>query len=127
MNIAIACITAAALLPVACAGIAKGGAFGVRENHEPRAWLARQTGYRARAHAAQQNSWEAFPVFAAAVLAALWADASVQAVDGLALAFVVLRAAFIACYLTDRATLRSLVWVLGYAACLALFGLALGA
>lgn len=127
MNIALACVTAAALLPPACAGIAKAGAFGARENRDPRAWLARQTGYRARAHAAQQNSWEAFPVFAAAVLAALWAGVPAHTVDELALGFVVLRLAFIACYLADRATLRSLVWALGYAACLALFGLALSA
>lgn len=56
----------AGVLPVACAGIAKLG-FKEYDNHNPRAWLAKQTGFRARSNAAQSNNFEAFPFFAAGV------------------------------------------------------------
>ncbi len=42
-------------------------------------------------------------------------------VDGLAVAFVVLRIAYIAFYVTDRATLRSLAWALALVVNLLLF------
>jgi predicted alpha/beta hydrolase family esterase len=40
------------------------------DNHDPRAWLARQTDWRARANAAQANSFEALPFFMGAVIIA---------------------------------------------------------
>ena len=51
------CVLVAALLPIICAGIAKSGMFskprreGGYDNLDPREWLARQTGWRARARA----------------------------------------------------------------------------
>lgn len=38
--------------------------------HAPRAWLAEQEGFRARANAAQQNLFEVFPFFAVGVILA---------------------------------------------------------
>jgi uncharacterized MAPEG superfamily protein len=70
------CILVAALLPLLCAWIAKWGTFrvprsqGGYDNTDPRAWLARQEGWRARANAAQANSFEGLPFFIGAVLAA---------------------------------------------------------
>lgn len=116
----------AGVLPVACAGIAKLG-FKHYDNHNPRAWLARQTGFRARANAAQSNSFEAFPFFAAGVLLALLAGVDHANIDALSIAFIVARIAYIACYVADKATLRSIVWAIGYGCVIALFVLAIQA
>ena len=121
MTLALWCLLVASLLPIACAGIAKWGFAGF-DNRRPREWLARQEGWRARAHAAQQNSWEALAVFAAAVLTAHVAGAPQAAVDALAVGFVAARLAYIACYLADRSTLRSTVWLIGLGLSIALFG-----
>jgi len=116
MTIAHFCILLAALLPIFCAGIAKAGAFGRPgsqggyDNHDPRAWLARQTGYRARANAAQANSFEALPLFIGAVLVAQQTMARQPLVDGLAVAFIVLRVAYIGLYVADLHVARTLVW-----------------
>jgi uncharacterized MAPEG superfamily protein len=120
VTVALWCLMVAALLPVLCAGISKWGFQGF-DNRNPREWLARQQGWRARAHAAQQNSWEAFAVFTAAVLTAHVAGAPQGRVDVLALAFIAVRLVYIACYVGDRASLRSGVWLAGLALCIALF------
>ncbi len=106
------CLLVAGLLPVLCAGIDKAGLKGY-DNHNPRAWLAQVTGYRARANAAQANSFEAFPFFVSGVLLALHAGVDPARVDALALAFVLARLGYIACYLANLATLRSIVWTVG--------------
>ncbi|MCU0967732.1 MAG: MAPEG family protein [Rubrivivax sp.] len=126
MTLAYACILVAALLPIVCAGIAKSGMFGVPrseggyDNHDPRAWLARQTGFRARANAAQANSFEALPFFVGAVIVAHVTGGRQGLVDALAVAFIALRVAYIALYLADRDLGRSIVWMLGFASCIAL-------
>ena len=131
MKLAYLCILVACLLPIVCAGIAKSGSFGRPrsqggyDNHDPRAWLARQQGHRARANAAQANSFEALPAFIAGVLVAQQAGVAAATVNALALAFVVLRVAYIALYVADRAAARSIVWMLGLGVCVALFVLAL--
>lgn len=127
MNVAHVCMLIAGLLPLACAGIAKAGRFGVPraeggyDNRQPRDWLAAQSGWRARANAAQANSFEALPLFLAGVLVAQQAGARAAVVDGLAVAFVALRCVYIACYLADRDLLRSVVWALALGCNVALF------
>jgi uncharacterized MAPEG superfamily protein len=127
MTLADACILVACLLPIACAGMAKSRGFGKPrreggfDNHDPRAWLAHLQGWQARAHAAQLNSFEALPIFIAGVLVAQRLHAPQAIVNGLAVAFVVLRVGFIGAYLADRANLRSLLWSLGLSCCVALF------
>lgn len=109
-------VLVAALLPIVCAGIAKGGSFGKSvgsggyDNHDPRAWLGRQRDWRGRANAAQANSFEALPFFIGAVVLALQLGAEPARVDLLAAIFVVLRIAYIGLYVADRAALRTLVW-----------------
>lgn len=120
MTLALWCLLVAALLPIACAGIAKWGFQGF-DNNNPREWLARQQGWRARAHAAQLNSWEALAIFSAAVLTAHVAHAPQGTVDALALGFIVARLAYVACYLADQASLRSVVWMVGLGLSIALF------
>jgi uncharacterized MAPEG superfamily protein len=127
MTIAHFCLLVACVLPIVCAGIAKAGTFttpprdGGYDNRDPRAWLARQTGRRARANAAQANSFEALPLFIAAVLVAQQAEAAQGLVNLLAVAFVLLRVAYIALYVSNRAAARSLVWIAGFGVCIALF------
>lgn len=127
MTTADICLLAACVLPIACTAIAKWGAFGKSpreggyDNRDPRAWLARQEGYRARANAAQANSFEALPLFIAAVLVAQQAGAVQGLVDTLAVVFVLLRVAYIAMYVGDRAALRSVVWIAAFGVCVAIF------
>lgn len=119
MTVALWCVLAAGLLPYVAAGIAKAGAG--YDNHDPRGWLARQHGFRSRANAAQANAFEALPLFAAAVLTAHLLHGPQRAADALALGFVGMRVLHLACYLADRAALRSLSWLGGMACVLALF------
>jgi uncharacterized MAPEG superfamily protein len=105
-----------ALLPIVCAGLAKWGAFGKPrrdggfDNHLPRAWLARQTDWRARANAAQANSFEALPLFMGAVIIAHQLGAPQTRLDVLAFVFVVLRLTYILLYVADMASARTIVW-----------------
>jgi uncharacterized MAPEG superfamily protein len=126
MKISLLMVLVAGLLPVLCAGMAKAGFKGY-DNRNPRAWLQGQSGWRARADAAQNNSLEAFPFFAAAVLACLHTGVDAALVDAMAVVFVLLRLAYIACYVTDRAGPRSLVWTVGHGVIVALFVLAVRA
>lgn len=115
------CVLAAALMPIVCAGIAKRTGFGKPrrdggyDNHAPREWLAKQTGLPARANAAQGNCFEALPLFIGAVAIALPAGAPVERVQWLAIAWVLLRAVYVGCYLADRQLARSAVWALALA------------
>jgi uncharacterized MAPEG superfamily protein len=127
MTIAEVCILVACLLPLVCAWVAKWKGFGKPrreggfDNHNPRQWLANVQGWQARANAAQLNSFEALPLFIAGVLIAERMHASQPLVDGLALVFVAARVGYIAAYLADRANLRSMLWALGFAACITMF------
>lgn len=107
------CVLIAALLPMVCALLSKRGAFRRGDNADPRSWLDRQTGWRARANAAQANSFEALPFFIGAVVIAHQLGAPQTPLDMLALAFVLLRIGFIALYVGGMPTVRSLVWSAG--------------
>jgi uncharacterized MAPEG superfamily protein len=113
------CVLAAGLLPYVATVTAKGGAR--FDNRQPRDWLARQSGWRARAHAAQLNAFEAFPLFAVAVLVAHQVGAPQARVDALALAFVAARVVYLVAYVADLAWLRSLVWMAGIGCAVAIF------
>lgn len=127
MTIADGCILVSCLLPVLCAGAAKSPGFGKPrreggfDNNNPRQWLAKQQGWQARAHAAQQNSFEALPVFIAGVLIAQQLQASQRLIDNLALLFVAARIGYIGAYIADQAALRSTLWIVGLGTCIALF------
>jgi len=123
MTIALWCVFIAGVLPYICAGMAKWG-FQNFDNHNPRQWLASQTGFRARANVAQHNSFEAFPFFAVAVIVASIIGVDLGIIDVIAIIFIVARIGFIACYLTDKATLRTVFWTVGIFSIFALFILA---
>ena len=120
MTIAYWCVLFMGLFPYVAAGIAKKGFEGY-DNGMPRQWLAKQTGFRARANAAQANLFESLPLFFAAVIIASVANAPQNRIDLLALGFVVARITYLICYIADWPTTRSIVWTLGIACVVAIF------
>ncbi len=126
MSIAIICVILAGFLPIIAAGIAKFGptenaSIDPYDNRQPREWLAKQTGLRARANAAQANTFESLPFFYAAIAIAMILQAPQARIDVLAIAYLLARVAYIACYVMDWANLRTLVWLIGFACTVALF------
>lgn len=120
MNIPVASLLVAGVLPVCSTAIAKWG-FSQFDNHNPREWLARQTGFRARANAAQHNAFEAFPFFAAAVVLGLVLQLDAAVLDRYCLVFVAARVLYLAAYVADFAAFRTLCWLTGYASCIAIY------
>ena len=120
MTIAYWCVLLMGLLPIVAAGIAKKG-FDGYNNSAPRQWLAKQTGFRARANAAQANLFESLPFFFAAIIIAAMANAPQDRVDLLALGFVLARITYLACYIADWPTTRSIVWLAGLVCVVAIF------
>ena len=110
------CVLAAALLPLACAYLAKYQSFGKPrsqggyDNNAPREWMARQEGWKARANAAQANTFEALPFFFAAVIIAHQLGAPQARVDILALLFITLRIIYVAMYVAGLPKTRSAIW-----------------
>ena len=121
MHISYWCVLIAALLPFAFTAIAKAIDRRHFNNRTPRQFQAQLSGVALRAHWAHLNSLEAFPPFAAGVLVAQQLGAAQGRIDALAIAFVILRLAYGACYLADVATLRSIVWAAGLGCTIALF------
>jgi len=120
MTTAFWCVLVAGFLPYLATLTAKIG--GQRfDNRNPRDWLDAQAGFRKRANAAQHNSFEAFPLFAAAVIIAHIAGAPQARIDLLAVIFVVARLCYVGCYVADLATLRSLAWFVGIGSAVAIF------
>ena len=121
------CVLVAVLLPYACSYLAKFRDFGKPrsaggyDNQDPRAWLARQEGWKARANAAQANSFEALPFFFGAVLIAHQVGAPQTRLDILAVLFVTLRIIYIVMYVAGLSTTRSAIWALAFLANLGIF------
>ena len=121
------CVLVAVLLPLACSWLAKSRGFGKPrrqggfDNAAPRAWLARQEGWQARADAAQANSFEALPFFIGAVIIAHQLGAPQTRLDILAVLFVTLRIIYIAMYVAGLPRTRSAIWTLAFVANLAIF------
>ncbi len=114
------CLLVAALLPIVCAWIAKSGMLGKPpvqggyDNSDPRAWLSRQADWRARANAAQANSFESLPFFIGAVIIAHQLGARQTWLDLLAMLFVMLRMFYIMMYVSNMPMARSAVWAAAF-------------
>ncbi len=127
MTIANTCVLIAAFLPIATVGMAKASTARQRrsqggyDNNHPRDWTAKLSGWQARAAAAQNNGFEALPLFVFAVLAAQMAQLDQARTDHLAIAFIATRLVYTAIYLANQATLRSLVWFVAQAIAVAIF------
>lgn len=129
MSIANWCVVVACVLPVLTAGIAKASKArlpkksGGYDNKNPRDWASQLSGWQARAIAAQNNGFEALPLFIAAVVLAQQAHVEQGRIDTLAIMFVAIRVVYVATYVMNLGTLRSLVWTAGFATCVAMIAM----
>lgn len=117
MTIAFWCVFAAGVMPYVLAVLSKRGR--AYDNANPR--LPIPGGWQQRANWAQQNAWEAFAPFAAAVLIAHWVKAPQATVDTLALVFIGLRIGHGVAYIANRPTLRSLLFFGGIGCVIGLY------
>lgn len=120
MTLALWCILAAALLPTIFSGIAK-SQMKLQHNSAPREFTATLEGSRKRARWAEQNSYESFPPFAAAVLVAHITEADPETANILAITYIVARSLYGTFYISDNDYLRSLAWGLGVCCIIGLF------
>lgn len=127
MTIANWCVLIACILPVITIGFAKAAGSrsspkeGGYNNNRPRDWEATLTGWQKRAVAAQNNGFEALPLFIAAVVLAQQAHGDQGRIDMLAMAFIAIRIAYVAAYITNRGMIRSLIWTAGVGVSVAIF------
>lgn len=106
-------ILIACLMPYVFTILAKiTGGFSIKDNQNPREFLAKTSGLAARANAVQQNSFESLPLFIAAVLMAEYMVISQDLIMMLGIAYLVLRVIYGICYLANLSTLRSIIWFL---------------
>ena len=124
LTIAYWCVFVACGLPYLAAWIAKAGAFGPRDNVNPRDWAAKQNGWRARANSAQANTFEGLPFFIGAVIIAHQLGVNQARLDMLAAAYVVLRVIYLAIYIKGLGGVRSAVWALAFLVNIAILFLA---
>lgn len=128
MTTAYLCVLGGALMPIFWTLIAKVGGprrMPMQANAAPREFLATLSGHQKRADYAQQNAFEAFPAFAAAVIISHLAGAPQASIDLLALIWIAARLAHGICYVADWASLRSLVYFVGMGCVIGLFVIAL--
>ncbi|HET9469480.1 MAG TPA: MAPEG family protein, partial [Usitatibacter sp.] len=85
------------------------------DNSNPRDPAFYEPGIRSRALGAHINGMETFPFFAAAVLVAEFRLAPQPWIDGLAIAFLGTRLLFVAAYVGNWPTTRTLLWNCGFA------------
>lgn len=129
MNVLILCLMVAAILPY----LAKLPIIlEIRknklryDNHHPRHQQSQLTGLGARAVAGHQNAFEAFPLFASAVLLCLVTGHTSAGVQVLAVYYILSRIAYHILYLKDLDKWRSLVWFTGMGTILVMMGSTLG-
>lgn len=118
-DISIISIFLAALMPYIWVGYAKFSIKGY-DNENPRDFLSQLEGAGKRAHAAQLNSFEAFPIFAASVIVANLSQVEANLINGASLGFIVFRGIYGIAYIKNFAAIRSVVWSLAFVACIAL-------
>jgi uncharacterized MAPEG superfamily protein len=121
MTIADWCVLGAVLLYLLTLAPAKVIGRPRFDNSNPRDPAFYRTAMRARALGAHLNGIETFPFFAFAVLIAEFRTGPQFWIDALAVAFLVLRFTFVYFYLSDKPTLRTLIWNAGFAVNVAIF------
>ena len=121
MTIAEWCLFGAVLLYLGTVAPAK--AFGHRtfDNAAPRNPAFYEDPVRQRALGAHINGIETFPFFATAVLLAEFRQAPQNWIDFLAFAFLVTRIAFVAAYVSNKPTARTVLWNAAFAFNLGIF------
>ncbi|MDX1524744.1 MAG: MAPEG family protein [Pseudidiomarina maritima] len=112
MSILIWCLLIAGLLPIAAKApvVYFQNRDAGYDNRHPRAQQQRLTGAGARAVAGHYNAYEAFPLYATAILAVLTTNSVSDTNITLAVSYLGLRIAYHILYLANYDKLRSLVW-----------------
>jgi uncharacterized MAPEG superfamily protein len=96
------------------------------DNRNPREQQAKLEGAAKRAQAAHLNAFEAFPPFAAGVLACEFRHVAPDRVAYLCLAFLAARTLYAIFYVANIHQVRSLCWTIGFLCAGALLVLAVG-
>jgi uncharacterized MAPEG superfamily protein len=117
MAISFWCIFVAGMMTVAVASIAKAGAH--IDNKLPRDGVL--LGWRRRANAAHFNCYEAFPIFAVAVIAALMQHMPLSILNRLAGLYLILRICYVWFYIADCDRVRSLAFMVALAINIGIF------
>jgi uncharacterized MAPEG superfamily protein len=99
----------------------KAAGYKTFDNANPRDPAFYKPGIAARALGAHVNGVETFPFFALSVLLAEYRQLPQNWIDELAVAFVLIRLLFVFAYLSNRSTIRTLLWNLGFAVNTAIF------
>lgn len=95
------------------------------DNATPRAQVQKLSGLGVRAQGAHENGFEAFTLFAPAVLACELRHVDIGRTAALSLGFVALRVLYLVLYLGDKPSARSPVWGLGFVTTMVLYGFAI--
>lgn len=93
------------------------------DNAKPRVYCEGlpENDWRKRMYWAHQNSFEIFPLFAAAIIIAHLAGKDQMKVDDYALYFIITRFGYGLMYALDKHILRSIMWALGVLCIVRLF------
>lgn len=121
MTIAEWMIFAAVLLYLLTIAPVKAFGYQTFDNSNPRDPTFYTPGIRARAFGAHLNGIEVFPFFATAVLLAEFRAAPQQWIDLLSVGFAAVRLGYVFLYLANFATLRTLIWNVGFLLNVAIF------
>lgn len=121
MTIAEWCLFGAVILYLATVAPAKAMGHRQFDNASPRDPSFYEHPVRKRALGAHINGIETFPFFATAVLLAQSRQAPQEWVDGLAIAFLIARLAFVGAYVGDKPTARTVLWNAAFAFNLGIF------
>ena len=114
MTIGYMCLLICMLLPIFWAGVSKYGYGDIKyDNESPRDHLSSLSGKAKNAYNAEQNCYEAFPAFAAAVIIAHQIGNDQFMINMLCVVFLLTRILHGYFYITNKGSLRSFVFVLG--------------
>ncbi|HEX3943478.1 MAG TPA: MAPEG family protein [Rhizomicrobium sp.] len=114
-------IFAAVILYLLTVAPVKAAGYKTFDNSNPRDPAFYKPGIATRALGAHVNGIETFPFFALSILLAEFRRVPQNGIDEFAVAFVVIRLLFVAAYLGNRSTIRTLLWNLGFAVNTAIF------
>ena len=114
MTIGYMCLLICMLLPIFWAGVSKYGYGDIKyDNESPRDHLSSLSGIAQNAYNAEQNCYETFPASAAAVIIAHQIGNDQFMINMLCLVFLLTRILHGYFYITNKGSMRSIVFVLG--------------
>jgi len=122
MTIGYICLLICMLLPIFWAGVSKYGFNSISyDNESPRDHISSLSGKAKNAYNAEQNCYETFPAFAAAVIVAHQIGNDQSIIDLLCVVFLLSRISHGYFYITNRGSVRSIAFLIGLAANIWLF------